>query len=122
MPEKARQFAFYLEDILRAIDKIEKYTKDSTFEDLCKNDMAIDAVIRNLEVVGEASRNIPERIKRKYPFVEWKEATGFRNVLIHDYFGIDLESVWDTIKNNLPTFKNNITKVLEAEKRPSLTL
>lgn len=122
MPEKARKFIFFLEDILTALDKIERYTKDISFEELSKNDMAIDAVIRNLEVVGEASRNIPERIKRKYPFVEWKEAIGFRNVLIHDYFGIDLESVWDTIKNNLPTFKNNITKVLEAEKRPSLTL
>ena len=115
MPEKERRFIFFLEDILTAIDKIEKYTKDSTFEDLCQNDMAIDAVIRNLEVVGEASRNVPENIKRKYPFVEWREAIGFRNVLIHDYFGIDLESVWDTIKHNLPSLKENINKVLETE-------
>ena len=51
----------------------------------------------------------------KHPFVEWKEAIGFRNVLIHDYFGIDLESVWDTIKNNLPSLKNNIVKALQSE-------
>lgn len=115
MPEKARKSTFFLEDILTAIDKIEKYTKDVSFEEICNNDMAIDAVIRNLEVVGEASRNVPENTKCKYPFVEWKEAIGFRNVLIHDYFGIDLESVWDTIKNNLPSLKENIKKVLEAE-------
>lgn len=78
--------------------------------------MAIDAIVRNLEIIGEASKNVPENIKRKYPFVEWKEAIGFRNVLAHNYFGIDLEAVWDTIAKNLPQLKSNILKVLQAEK------
>ena len=116
MPKRTRKFAFFLEDILDAIEKIEKYIKGFTFEEFCTNDIVIDAIMRNLEVVGEASKNVPKNIKRKYTFVEWKEAIGFRNVLIHDYFGIDLESVWDTIKNNLPSLKENIKKVLEAEK------
>jgi len=62
--------------------------------------MVADAVIRNFEVIGEAIKNIPKEIQEKYTSVEWKEAAGFRDVLIHDYFGIDLEAVWDTIKIN----------------------
>jgi uncharacterized protein with HEPN domain len=116
MSKKVRDYTLFLEDALNALEKIERYTESLTFEKLCENEMAIDAIVRNLEIIGEASKNIPEKVKRKYPFVEWKEAIGFRNVLIHDYFGIDMESVWDTIKNNLPSLKENIKKVLEAEK------
>jgi len=115
MSKKERDYILFLEDILNAIEKIERYTKNLTFKKLCENDMAIDAIVRNLEIIGEASKNVPEKIKRKYPFVEWKEAIGFRNVLIHDYFGIDLEAVWDTIKNNLPSLKKNIMKALQSE-------
>ncbi len=116
MSKKERDYILFLEDIRNAIEKIERYTKNITFEKLCENDMAIDAIVRNLEIIGEASKNVPENIKRKYPFVEWKEAVGFRNVLIHNYFGIDLEAVWDTIMKNLPSLKNNIIKVLQSEK------
>ena len=102
-------------DILNAIEKIERYTKDLSFEEFRKNYMAADAIVRNFEIIGEAANNVPERVKRKYPFVEWKEAIGFRNVLIHDYFGIDLEAVWDTVRENIPSLKSNIVKVLRAE-------
>jgi uncharacterized protein with HEPN domain len=77
--------------------------------------MAADAILRNFEIIGEAAKNVPERVRHKYPFVEWKEAIGFRNVLIHDYFGIDLEAVWDTVRKNIPSLKSNILKVLRAE-------
>ena len=115
MSEKGRDYILFLEDILNAIGKIERYTKGLTFEGLSKNDMAADAILRNFEIIGEAAKNVPERVRRKYPFVEWKEAIGFRNVLIHDYFGIDLESVWDTVKKNIPSLKSNIMRVLRAE-------
>jgi len=115
MSKKNRDHSLFLEDILTAIEKIERYTKDLSFDRFSKNDMAVDAVVRNFEVIGEAVKNLPARVKGKYPYVEWKEATGFRNVLIHEYFGIDLEAVWDTIKNNIPAFKENILKVLESE-------
>jgi uncharacterized protein with HEPN domain len=97
------------------IGKIERYTKGLTFEGLSSNDMAADAILRNFEIIGEAAKNVPERVRRKYLFVEWKEAIGFRNVLIHDYFGIDLEAVWDTVRKNIPSLRNNIMKVLQAE-------
>ena len=117
MSERKRDYLLFLEDVLNAIEKIERYTKGLTFEDLRKNDMATDAILRNFEIIGEAAKNVPERVRRKYPFVEWKEAIGFRrNVLIHDYFGIDLEAVWDTVRKNIPSLKRNILKVLRTER------
>lgn len=73
--------------------------------------MAFDAVIRNFEIIGEAANNIPKEIQEKYPYVEWKEMTGFRNVIIHDYFGINLRTVWNTVKNNIPLLKENMRKM-----------
>lgn len=81
MSEKSRDYLLYLEDIINAIQKIENYTQNMDFHKFSKNEMVIDAVIRNFEVIGEATKNIPEEVKEKYPTVEWKEATGFRNVL-----------------------------------------
>jgi uncharacterized protein with HEPN domain len=89
MSKEKRDYILFLEDILDALEKIENYTKNLSFAEFADNGMAVDAVIRNYEVIGEATKNIPEEIKEKYPEVEWKEATGFRDVLIHDYFGIE---------------------------------
>lgn len=75
----------------------------------------IDAVIRNFEVIGEAAKNIPKRIKNRYPEIPWKEAAGFRDVLIHNYFGIDIEAVWDTVHANIPVFKEQMMQVIRAE-------
>lgn len=117
MSEKRRDHLLFLEDILEAIRKIEEYTEDLTFNQFCENSMAVDAVIRNFEVIGEATKNIPKKIMEKYPDVEWKEAVGFRNILIHDYFGIDLEAVWETIKNNIPPYKKHVAEVLKSEQK-----
>jgi uncharacterized protein with HEPN domain len=115
MSKEKRDYILFLEDILNALEKIENYTKNLSFEEFADNGMAVDAVVRNFEIIGEATKNVPEEIKEKYPEVEWKEAAGFRDVLIHDYFGIDLEAIWDTIKKNLLPFKKHILKVLKSE-------
>ena len=115
MSKEKRDYVLFLEDILDALEKIENYTKNLSFTEFADNGMAVDAVIRNFELIGEATKNVPEEIKEKYPEVEWKEAAGFRDVLIHDYFGIDLEAIWDTIKKNLLSFKRHILKVLKSE-------
>lgn len=117
MSKEGRDYILFLEDILDAINKIETYSRNLSYEDFSANSMAIDAVIRNFEVIGEAAKNIPKRVRDRYPHVEWKEAVGFRNVLIHDYFGIDTEAVWDTIKNNIPPFKEHLEEVLRSETR-----
>lgn len=116
MSKKRRDYILFIEDILTCIEKIERYTSKLSFEDFCGNEMVVDAVIRNFEIIGEAVKRIPEEIKKKYPDVAWKEAAGFRDVLIHGYFGIDLEAVWDTLKNNIPSLKKQITRVFEHEK------
>lgn len=115
MSGKGRDYILFLEDILAAIEKIEVYTRNMTYDEFRNDGMMVDAVIRNLEIIGEATKNIPKRIRTKYPELAWKEAAGFRDVLIHDYFGIDIESVWDTLQNNIPGFKEGLKSVLMSE-------
>ena len=117
MSKKKREYIHFLEDIEIAINKIERYIKNMDYDEFAENEMAVDAVIRNFEVIGEAVNNIPEEIKKKFPDVEWSEAVGFRNVLIHNYFGLDTEAVWDTIKENIPSFKIHIEKLLKTAKQ-----
>ncbi|MFZ3209496.1 MAG: HepT-like ribonuclease domain-containing protein [Geobacteraceae bacterium] len=81
MSKTGRDYILFLEDILDAVGKIENYVGDLSFDDFAANSMAVDAVIRNFGVIGEAAKNIPKRIRDRYPHVEWKEAVGFRNVL-----------------------------------------
>lgn len=108
-----RDYKLYLDDILQAIKKIEKYTKGLSLAELKKHDLVIDGVVRNLEIIGEAVKNIPSHIKDKYPDVEWKKISGLRDILAHEYFGIDLEILWDIIKNKLPGFKKEISCLLK---------
>jgi len=115
MSGKGRDYILFLEDILAAIEKIEVYTRNMTYDEFRNDNMVVDAVIRNLEIIGEATKNVPKRIRSKFPELAWKEAAGFRDVLIHDYFGIDVESVWDTLKNNIPGFREGLKNVLKNE-------
>ena len=117
MSKKKRKYFHFIEDIDNAIKKIERYTKNINYEAFSQDEMVVDAVIRNFEVIGEAINNIPEKVKEKFPDVEWSEAVGFRNVLIHNYFGLDIEAIWDTIKENIPDLKKHISSVLESEKK-----
>jgi len=108
-----RDYKLYLDDILTAIRKIQKYTKGLNSENLKKKDLVIDGVARNLEIIGEATKNIPKYIKEKYPDIEWKKITGLRDILAHEYFGIDIEVLWDIIENKLPAFKKQISHILK---------
>jgi len=111
----------FLEDIVESLSKINRYIEGLEYSDFTKDEKTIDALIRNLEIIGEAVKNIPDSIRKKYPEVEWKEAAALRDVLIHDYFGVDLESLWDTIHNNLPEFGEKISIVYQKESQKEST-
>lgn len=115
MSKTKRDFILFIQDILNSISKIEKWTGNISFQEFSKNELLLDAVIRNLEIIGEAAKNVPSEIQTKYQEVEWKEAIGFRNILTHNYFGIDLEAVWDTIKTDLPLLKKHIEELYNSE-------
>ena len=110
-----RRNKLYLEDILSSINKIDNYLAGISYDGLINDEMRMDAIVRNLEIIGEASKNISEEIKNKYPLVEWKKITSFRNILAHDYFGLDSEILWDIIKNKLPNLKKNIKIIIDEE-------
>jgi uncharacterized protein with HEPN domain len=84
-----------------AAEKILKYTKDLSFEDFLTDDKTIDAVVRNFEIIGEASLRIDEDFRLENPQIEWKKLRGFRNRIVHDYFGIDYEIVWSILSEDL---------------------
>jgi len=87
-----------LEDILESCDRILEYTKGFTFDDFRKNYLVVDAVVRNFTVIGEAAGRIPDDFKRKHMEIDWDRIRGFRNRIVHDYFGIDYQIVWLTMK------------------------
>lgn len=111
-----RSYLLYFEDILKSVKKILKYTGNSSYEELIKDEMRLDAIIRNFEIIGEASSNIPQEIRDKYPFIEWRNISDFRNVLAHEYFGIDYEIMWEIIRDKLPELQKGIQTILEKEK------
>ena|SRR5271157_1830303 len=118
-PQRKRDYILFLEDIISCVYKIEKYSKGKSFEEFNQDDMAVDAVIRNFEVIGEAVKNIPKDITEKYTDINWMAAARFRDILIHGYFTIDKEAVWDTIQKDIPALKKGIIRVLDLEKSKS---
>ncbi|MDP3298420.1 MAG: DUF86 domain-containing protein [Thermodesulfovibrionia bacterium] len=110
-----RSYKLYLEDILASANKILNYIGNYSFEDLIKDEMKIDAIVRNFEIIGQATGNISQEIRNKYPFVEWRKIADFRNVLSHEYFGINYKIMWDIIKNKLPDLQRNIKTIIDSE-------
>ena len=110
-----RRYALYLEDILESVKNIMSYVGSISYDDFIKDRMRVDAVVRNLEIIGEASNKIPQEIKDKYPSVEWQKMSDFRNVLAHEYFGIKYKIMWDIIKNKLPELEKQIQSIIDQE-------
>jgi uncharacterized protein with HEPN domain len=113
MSKKKRYWTLYLMDMLESIRRIEVYTKDIGYEEFLRNNMIKDAVVRNIEVIGEAARNIPKEIQAKYNHIPWAEIIATRNVIAHDYFEIDYKIVWNIICKHLPTLKKELELMLQ---------
>src|SRR3989338_2788173 len=102
----------FLEDILESIIRIEKYVKGKTKKEFLDNYEKQDAIIKRLEIIGEAVKNISTGIKKKHPEIPWKDMAGMRDILVHEYFGVIMDRVWDTAKNDIPKLKKQIKELL----------
>lgn len=107
-----RDFRVYLEDILAAIRKATSYTSGLTQAQFLEDDKTFDAVVRNLEVIGEAAKHLPDETRGVTPDVDWKKIAGLRDILIHEYFGIDGEIVWDIVQHKLPPLETAVKRML----------
>ncbi|MBU0907098.1 MAG: DUF86 domain-containing protein [Nanoarchaeota archaeon] len=112
-----RESLIFVEHILESIKDIENFIKGVSRESFMKNKEKQSAVVRQIEIIGEASKNLPENFKEKYPEISWKEIIGSRDKIIHHYFGVDLGIVWEIVTINLLTLKKQIKDILKAEKR-----
>lgn len=106
-----RDNRLFLEDILVAIEDIEDYSSGMTFEDFCQKKKDRLAIIKSFEIIGEAVKKLEDTIKSKYPAIPWSKIGSFRDVLTHEYFGIDFEFVWKVIVENLPQLKQQMLQI-----------
>jgi uncharacterized protein with HEPN domain len=109
-----RNTVLLLEDILQAIDKVLSYTQGMTFDEYMNDTKTVDAVVRNFSIIGEAANKIPAEFKSAHPEIEWQRIRGFRNRIVHEYFDIDHELVWQIKEENLPELKKKLAILLST--------
>ena len=112
-----RPAELFVEDIREAIARIERYTAGLDLAGFKADQKAVDAVVRNLEIIGEAARQLPEGFTRRNPQIEWRKIAGLRNRIVHDYFGLDLEMIWQIIRSDLPALSRDLPPGEEPENR-----
>jgi uncharacterized protein with HEPN domain len=110
-----RDFRLYCEDILDSGAAIVEFVKGLSFEQFCSDRKTYSAAIREFEIIGEAVGNLPEELKGSHPDVEWQDIKDFRNLLSHEYFGVDLEIVWKIIEDDLPVLLDAIREIMRTE-------
>ena len=110
-----RDSKLYLKDILKAMDAIETFVEGMNLEEFEKDDKTSSAVIRKFEIIGEATKNLPEELKNKNPHLPWREMAGMRDKLIHFYFGVKYDLVWSTIKDVIPQIRPALIEILNTE-------
>ncbi|MCK4911408.1 MAG: DUF86 domain-containing protein [Thermodesulfovibrionales bacterium] len=110
-----RDYILYLEDIVEASNKIQRYLGDYSFEQFIEDEKTVDAVTRNLEIIGIAAKSIPQDVKDRYPEIQWRKVYLFRNVLAHEYFGINKDVLWEIISQKVPELSVQVESILNKE-------
>jgi len=108
-----REYKLFVQDIADCIEKVNEFVGGMTFEEFSRDDKTISAVVRKLEIIGEATKNLPKSLRAKHPEVPWKDMAGMRDKIIHAYFGLNLQIVWKVVKERLPELKPLVKKVLK---------
>jgi uncharacterized protein with HEPN domain len=108
-----RDTSIYIKDIVAAIDAIGQFTEGIDFRHFCEDDKTSSAVIQKLQIIGEAVKNVPADIKQRYTDIPWKEMAGMRDKLVHQYFRIKMELLWQTIRNDLPALKFSLSEIID---------
>ncbi|OHB99451.1 MAG: hypothetical protein A3G70_04175 [Planctomycetes bacterium RIFCSPLOWO2_12_FULL_39_13] len=111
-----RDYRLFIEDIMDCIEKIEQFVGDLSFDEFVKDDKTSSAVVRKLEIIGEATKNIPMYIREKYEGLPWNDMAKMRDKIIHAYFGINYKIIWNVIKERLPEIKPTIRQILKEIK------
>lgn len=114
-----RDISLYLKDILAAIDSVQSFVAGMTLEEFQADDKTFSAVVRKFEIIGEATKHVPDDIRDQYPNVPWKAMAGMRDRLIHFYFGVDMLIVWKTIHEHLPVLRDALDTIVEQQPRTS---